>query len=264
VSEIHDLLRQARAYIEQLADSGVDEVVLENKIEPRVVEPKAARPPVEAPAPTAAPAPADREERRRRLGTLEAEVKSCTKCRLHESRTQTVFARGNPEAEIAFVGEGPGFEEDKQGFPFVGPAGRLLDRMIAAMGYERDDVYVLNAVKCRPPNNRKPEPDEIAACAPYMREQIALVDPKVMVALGATGVEALIGNTVGITRLRGTWKAYKGKIPIMPTFHPAYLLRSPEKKRDVWEDLKAVLKHLGKEPPPAKRPGERPKKSGER
>jgi uracil-DNA glycosylase family 4 len=649
LKEFHDLVRRARALVEQYADSGVDELgasadaaelaaligtgdaarAARSKPEPRIPKQRSherpaqpAQPIQRAEPPARARAdepkvPTDPQERRQRLKVLAEEVRSCTKCRLHEARTQTVFARGNPEAEIAFVGEGPGFDEDKQGFPFVGKAGQLLDRMIAAMGYERDDVYVMNAVKCirydsqvllengswerigrlvasryagrvisvdadgrlvpkrvigwhasplgqrrvyslsyassalrgglrartkltedhpiltrrgfveardlraddeiaigqglsqiahetivgtllgdatvanrsaciefvhqrdqreyvhlkaralqelnpivydatssaqngrtylttrcrtratralrvlrkqwypdgrksvpenlaltarsialwflddgytkiksdrsalseiashsfapdervrllellardfdihgyerssspgrlhfgadatrrlseliapycpptmryklhpllekdipfdatlfdagtpltlydrvlveeiehkgtdktfycidveethnfvtsggvvhncRPPNNRKPEPDEIAACGPYMREQLALVDPKVIVALGATGVEALIGSSVGITRLRGTWKAYKGR-PLMPTFHPAYLLRTPEKKREVWEDLKAVLKHLGKEPPPTVSPGARRKKRDER
>jgi DNA polymerase len=189
-----------------------------------------------------------REDRLRRLAVLAEEVKSCTRCRLHESRTQTVFSRGSPDVELVFVGEGPGAEEDRLGQPFVGPAGQLLDKMIVAMGYARDDVYIANCVKCRPPKNRKPEPDEIEACAPYLREQLELVAPRVLVALGATGVEGLIGSKMGITRLRGTWKLYRGRVPLMPTFHPAYLLRSPEKKREVWSDLKLVMKKLGKEP----------------
>jgi DNA polymerase len=168
---------------------------------------------------------------------------------LHEQRRQTVFARGNPFAELAFVGEGPGADEDAMGLPFVGAAGQLLDRMIAAMGYQRDDVYVCNIVKCRPPNNRKPEFDEMAACMPHLGQQLGLVRPKAIVALGATAVQGLCGTTEGITRLRGKWKLYKGTIPIMPTFHPAYLLRNPAAKREVWLDLQEVLKHLGKSPP---------------
>lgn len=181
-----------------------------------------------------------------RLALLAEEVRPCTKCVLGETRTQTVFARGNPFAEVCFVGEGPGADEDAQGEPFVGRAGQLLDKMIAAMGYHRDDVYICNVVKCRPPNNRKPEPSEMEACSPYLRDQLALVKPKVIVALGATAVTGLTGSTEGITRMRGKWKLYKGTIPIMPTFHPAYLLRDPSKKRDAWHDLQEVMKHLGK------------------
>jgi len=187
-----------------------------------------------------------------RLVQLAEEVKACTKCPLHSGRTQTVFARGNPAAELCFIGEGPGADEDIQGFPFVGKAGQLLDRMIAAMGFERDDVYVCNIVKCRPPGNRKPEPDEMATCVPYLREQLELVAPKVIVALGATAVEGLIGMSGGITRIRGQWKLYR-TIPVMPTFHPAYLLRNPASKREVWADLQAVLKQLGRPVPPAGR-----------
>jgi DNA polymerase len=186
------------------------------------------------------------------LVQLAEEIKSCTKCALHAGRTQTVFARGNPSAELCFVGEGPGADEDAQGYPFVGKAGQLLDRMIGAMGYARDDVYVCNIVKCRPPGNRKPEPDEMATCVPYLREQLELVSPKVIVALGATAVEGLIGMSGGITRIRGQWKLYR-TIPVMPTFHPAYLLRNPAAKKEVWADLQAVLKQLGRPVPPAGR-----------
>ncbi|MBM4374911.1 MAG: uracil-DNA glycosylase [Deltaproteobacteria bacterium] len=194
-------------------------------------------------------------ERRRRLEVLASEVASCTRCPLHETRTRTAFARGNPAAELVFVGEGPGTQEDLQGEPFVGPAGQLLDKMIAAMGFGRDDVYIFNVVKCRPSEqdnpskDRKPEPDELAACRPFFDRQLELLEPKVMVALGATAVQALTGSTTGITRLRGTWRLYKGRIPLMPTFHPAYLLRSPDKKREVWEDLQEVMQRLGREAP---------------
>jgi DNA polymerase len=188
-----------------------------------------------------------------RLVELAEEIRTCNKCTLHAARTQTVFARGNPEAELCFIGEGPGADEDRQGFPFVGKAGQLLDRMIAAMGYQRDEVYVCNIVKCRPPENRKPEPDEMAACRPYLREQLEIVAPKVIVALGATAVEGLIGMGGGITRMRGQWKLYR-TIPVMPTFHPAYLLRNPAAKREVWADLQAVLKQLGRPVPAAGRP----------
>jgi DNA polymerase len=203
-------------------------------------------PPIAA-LPAIAPLSPEREAARLRLVDLAEEIKTCTKCALYAGRTQTVFARGNPAAEVCFVGEGPGADEDAAGFPFVGKAGQLLDRMIAAMGYQRDDVYICNIVKCRPPNNRKPEPDEMGKCLPYLREQLDLVAPKVIVALGATAVEGLLGAGGGITRLRGQWKLYRA-VPVMPTFHPAYLLRNPDAKREVWADLQAVLKHLGRSP----------------
>ncbi len=217
----------------------------------RAVEQPAARPHQPSPPRRATEPSSGPDERVTRLALLAEEARSCTKCRLHTKRKQAVFARGNPFAELCFVGEGPGADEDAQGEPFVGKAGQLLDRMIAAMGYQRDEVYICNIVKCRPPENRKPEPDEMAACSPFAVQQIGLVKPKALVALGATAVQAMMGTTEGITRLRGRMKMYKG-IPMMPTFHPAYLLRNPDAKREVWADLQEVMKLLGK-PLPGRR-----------
>ncbi len=183
------------------------------------------------------------------LTQLQEQVRGCTACSLHESRTNTVFARGSGSSGVVFIGEGPGADEDAQGLPFVGKAGQLLDKMIAAMGLPREDVYVCNVVKCRPPNNRKPTPAEMSGCVGYLERQLELIQPRVIVALGGTAVEGLLGLSVGITRLRGNWRLYKGKIPVMPTFHPAYLLRQPNAKRQVWEDLQAVLGHLNLEVP---------------
>ncbi|MFZ5890057.1 MAG: uracil-DNA glycosylase [Myxococcota bacterium] len=197
--------------------------------------------------------PVDPEARRARLSVLADEARACTRCGLHRERTQAVFARGTGSVGVCFVGEGPGADEDAQGYPFVGAAGQLLDKMIAAMGFQRDEVYVCNIVKCRPPKNRKPEPDEMAACRPFLEEQIELIQPQVMVALGATAVQGLLGTSEGITRLRGKWKLYKGRIPVMPTFHPAYLLRTPGAKREVWEDLQAVLRQMGRALPERRR-----------
>jgi uracil-DNA glycosylase len=198
--------------------------------------------------------PEDPAARKARLIDLAGQARVCEKCDLCRGRKQAVFARGNPSAELCFVGEGPGADEDEQGEPFVGRAGQLLDKMIVAMGYARDEVYICNIVKCRPPNNRKPEPTEAAACRPYLTEQLALVAPKVIVALGGTAVEGLLGvATAGITRTRGQWKLYRASVPVMPTFHPAYLLRNPPAKRDVWNDLQAVMKLLGKPTPSSAR-----------
>jgi uracil-DNA glycosylase len=201
--------------------------------------------PAVAPAAAPAPPPAPRA-----LELVQAEVAACTRCGLAPTRTNTVFARGNPAAALCFVGEGPGAEEDAQGIPFVGRAGQLLDRMIQAMGLDpARDVYVCNIVKCRPPGNRRPEPDEIEACIPYLHEQLAAVRPKAIVALGNTAVAALLGSKLGITKMRGQWKLYKGSVPVMPTYHPSYLLRPSaqqvEAKKQAWEDLQAVMKHLG-------------------
>jgi DNA polymerase len=199
-----------------------------------------------APPPTAAIGHA-------RLPQLAAEVSSCTRCGLASTRTQTVFSRGNPAARLCFVGEAPGADEDAQGLPFVGRAGQLLDRMIGAMGLSPEqDVYVCNILKCRPPGNRRPEADEIATCIPYLHEQLAIVNPRVIVAMGNTAVAALLDTKLGITKLRGQWKLYRGKTLVMPTYHPSYLLRpSPqqiEAKRQAWQDLQLVMKELG---PPA-------------
>ncbi|HSN15228.1 MAG TPA: uracil-DNA glycosylase, partial [Anaeromyxobacteraceae bacterium] len=160
-------------------------------------------------------------------------------------RTSLVFGVGNPRADLAFVGEGPGADEDREGEPFVGKAGQLLTRMIEAMGYRRQDVYIANVVKCRPPGNRNPEPDEIEACEPFLRGQLAAIAPKVIVALGKFAAQTLLRDTTPISRLRGRWFEYGG-IRLMPTFHPAYLLRSPEEKKKAWDDLQLVMKELGK------------------
>jgi uracil-DNA glycosylase len=195
-------------------------------------------------APAALAASALSEPARTRLALIAEEVKACTRCPLHAQRRQTVFARGSGSSGLMFIGEGPGEEEDLQGLPFVGPAGQLLDRMIGAMKLDRDAVYVCNIVKCRPPRNRKPELDEMQRCMPYLDEQIALLAPKVIVALGATAVQGLLGTSEGITRLRGQWKLYRGRTPVMPTFHPAFLLRQPGSKREVWQDLQEVMRTL--------------------
>jgi uracil-DNA glycosylase len=206
---------------------------------PSLVQSELGAPAVAAPAATK-PVRLELAERSRRLDVLAESVRSCTRCALHTGRTQTVFARGTGSSGLCFVGEGPGADEDAQGFPFVGKAGQLLDRMIEAMGLQRDEVYV---------DNRKPEPDEMASCMPYLREQLELVGPEVIVALGATAVQGLFGTSEGITRMRGRWKLYGGRVPVMPTFHPAYLLRSPGAKREVWEDLQAVLRQMGRQAP---------------
>ncbi|MCL2724036.1 MAG: uracil-DNA glycosylase [Polyangiaceae bacterium] len=195
----------------------------------------------------------------RSLPVIAKEVSGCVKCRLSESRTNTVFSRGSAEAKLCFVGEAPGADEDERGLPFVGRAGQLLDRMILAMGLDPEkDVYICNIIKCRPPNNRRPEPDEIATCIPYLHEQLSIVDPKAIVALGNTAVGALLGTTLGITKVRGQWKLYRGKIPVMPTYHPSYLLRpGPQQataKKQAWDDLQAVMRELGLEPKKRRQP----------
>ncbi len=181
-----------------------------------------------------------------RLAELERQVAACVLCPLCKGRTQTVFGDGDPDARLLFIGEGPGADEDAQGVPFVGRAGQLLNKMIAAMGLARESVYIANVVKCRPPGNRAPTPDEGAACWAYLLEQIELIAPEVIVVLGNAATKALLGTKVGITRLRGHWQAFDD-IPVMPTFHPSYLLRqyTPDNRRKVWSDLQAVMERLG-------------------
>ncbi len=175
---------------------------------------------------------------------IRADLGDCRRCGLCESRSNIVFGVGDPNARIMFIGEAPGYHEDRRGEPFVGKAGELLDRMIVAMGLSRPEVYIANVLKCRPPDNRDPAADEIAQCLPFLNRQIAAVKPEAIVTLGKFAVVALLGRPVAITRERGTWVDYNG-VPLMPTLHPAYLLRNESAKREVWADLKSVMKRLG-------------------
>lgn len=181
------------------------------------------------------------------LEKLREEIGDCTRCVLHKGRTNLVFGVGNPSAQLMFVGEGPGADEDRIGEPFVGRAGQLLTRMIEAMGFKRSDVYIANIVKCRPPGNRNPEPEEIATCLPFLKRQIEIIHPKVIVCLGKFAAQTLLQTEIPITRLRGNFHGY-GDIKIMPTYHPAFLLRNPLMKKFVWEDLKKVMEVLGLSP----------------
>ncbi len=178
------------------------------------------------------------------LPIISENLGECTRCRLHKQRNKIVFGAGNPRAELVFVGEGPGHDEDIQGLPFVGRAGKLLTQMIEAMGLTRDDVYICNVVKCRPPENRLPEPDEIKTCSPFLLRQLDVVDPQVIVALGACAAQTLLQTTRGISHFRGQWQEFRGR-KLMATYHPAYLLRNPPAKADVWKDLQMVMAELG-------------------
>jgi uracil-DNA glycosylase len=182
------------------------------------------------------------------LPQLEALVTQCRQCRLHRGRTHVVFGVGNPQAELMFVGEAPGRDEDLQGEPFVGRAGQLLTRIIEAIGLTRRDVYIANVIKCRPPNNRNPQEEEIARCEPYLVHQIELIKPRLIVALGTFAAQTLLKTNLPISQLRGRFHDYHG-VRVMPTFHPAFLLRNPERKRAVWEDMQAVQRELRRQPP---------------
>ena len=168
----------------------------------------------------------------------------CTRCRLHKHRTNIVFGVGNPRAELVFVGEGPGHDEDVQGLPFVGRAGKLLTQMIEAMGLTRDDVYICNVVKCRPPENRTPEKDEMATCSPFLLRQIEVIAPKAIVCLGNVAAQTLLSTNESMSRLRGHWFDYR-RSKLLATYHPAYLLRNPNAKGEVWKDLQKVMAFLG-------------------
>ncbi|MEW6753581.1 MAG: uracil-DNA glycosylase [Candidatus Latescibacterota bacterium] len=218
------VLRQAEAYLQDLAAWEGRWFVL---------------PAAEELAPTGDPGETHEPSPAEALRLFEQQICQCTRCCLSQSRTRFVFGTGDPQAGILFIGEGPGQEEDLQGEPFVGPAGQLLDRIIGAMGMRRDQVYIANMVKCRPPGNRDPSPDELEACRPYLDRQIEIIRPRVICTLGRIAAQALLSSAAPLGRLRGRLHSYRG-IPVVCTYHPAALLRSPEYKRPTWEDIKLL------------------------
>lgn len=258
--ELAAILGQAQEYLEWLKDEGAGQVEVSRAgremsvpvtkaVKATPVTPR--KPPVEAPVARLSE-PAVGGGCGRSLAEIASDVSQCQKCGLHKTRTRTVPGQGTPTPEIMFVGEAPGADEDAQGLAFVGAAGQLLTKMIEAMGLCREEVFIANILKCRPPGNRPPTPEEMEICMPYLKEQIRLLKPRVIVALGGTAVRGLLKVEEGVTRVRGHWHKFEG-IDVMPTLHPSYLLRNPPAKRDAWEDLKAVLKHIGRTPP-AKKP----------
>lgn len=193
-----------------------------------------------------APSLSSEEKRERLVAMAEKEVRGCTKCRLCETRTHTVFGEGDPDAKIFFIGEGPGETEDQTGRPFVGRAGELLNKMIAGMGLKREQVYIANIVKCRPPGNRVPAPDEVATCTPYLERQLEVIRPRVIVTLGLPATQYMLQTKNSMGRMRGQWHEWRG-IKLMPTYHPAYVLRNQtyETRAAVWDDLKKVMAEVG-------------------
>ena len=177
------------------------------------------------------------------LEAIRSDIGDCQRCKLAPTRTTIVFGSGNPNADIVFVGEAPGYEEDQQGLPFVGEAGRLLTKIIESTGIKREDAYICNILKCRPPGNRNPEPDEVLVCGPFLKRQIAAIRPKIVCCLGKFAAQTLLQNAAPISKLRGEFHDIDG-MRVIATFHPAYLLRSPEKKREVWEDMKQIRAEL--------------------
>ena len=240
-----DLAEHLRYYAQLGVEGFSRDAAWRSRAGTRVAPPTAAVTPVDTaasvplpPGPAAQPVRGPGESDA--LAAILEDIGDCTRCKLHSGRTNLVFGVGNPHAALMFVGEGPGADEDAQGIPFVGRAGQLLTKIIQGMGYERDDVYIANVVKCRPPGNRNPEPDEIAQCQPFLMRQIEAVSPRVVVALGKFAAHTLMNTTEPITRLRGRFQKL-GDVLVMPTYHPSYLLRNPSAKRDVWEDMKQVM-----------------------
>jgi len=226
LAELREMVIGLRHYLEEERNLGLEGW-------PRVSPPSGAEP---LPAPVMAPsvAPAD-------LPAVRAELGDCRRCKLHPHRTQIVFGTGNPQAKLVFIGEAPGRDEDLQGEPFVGQAGQLLNKIIQAIQLRREEVYIANIIKCRPPQNRNPKPDEIAACEPFLIKQLQVIRPRIICALGSFAAQTLLKTEEKISSLRGNFHEYQG-ILLMPTYHPAFLLRNPGRKRDVWEDMKKIKK----------------------
>jgi DNA polymerase len=231
-----------RDALEYFADLGFEELLVRA---PPVARPRSARAePASGEGAADTVDEGDAAERRERLAAVREQALACTACALASTRTKVVFGSGNPDADLMFIGEAPGYNEDQQGLPFVGAAGELLTRIIGAIGLERDHVYIANVVKCRPPSNRDPEPREVAACSGFLRHQIQLVRPRVIVALGRIAAQTLLASTDPVGRLRGAWHELEG-VPLRVTYHPAALLRDASLKRATWEDMQIVRDRLG-------------------
>ena len=245
--ELRDVLIQTKKQLEHLRVLGV-EGIQQPPPAPRPLPVAQQQAPAPSPAPSSlfgdiAPAPPKLEASAETFEQIHAEIGDCTRCPLHLERTHVVHTEGNRKARLMFVGEAPGADEDAQARPFVGRAGQLLTKIIEAIGMKREEVLIGNVNRCRPPGNRPPTPEEAGVCKPFLLREIAVVQPEVIVVLGNTAMKNLLDTREGITRLRGRFQDYKG-IKVMPTFHPAYLLRDPSKKRETWEDLKQVRDHL--------------------
>jgi DNA polymerase len=236
-AELADLTRALRAQLQRHVAAGTwaapGGASLRPEPEPEI--PVAIEPELAVPSPSG----------RRSLMQIRADLGECTRCKLHTTRRSIVFGVGDPNAPLMFVGEAPGEQEDKRGEPFVGPAGELLDKMIEAMGWSRKTVYIANTTKCRPPGNRNPEPDELAKCMPFLNAQIEAIGPRIIVAMGRPASNQLLERDAPISTLRGRFHDRRG-VKVMPTFHPAYLLREPDRKRDAWSDLKLVMAELAR------------------
>jgi len=240
--ECHEIISQGRAILEDLQQWGFETVPPPQLDDaPPIVAETVAAETFGAVRETSEPPPS--VESPVTLTDLQQNLAECSRCSLCQQRNNIVFGAGNPHAQVVLVGEAPGREEDLQGYPFVGEAGKLLDKILLAMNLSRETVYICNVIKCRPPGNRDPQPDEIASCEPFLKQQLAIIRPKIIITLGRFAAQTLLKTSAPISRLRGQWHEYEG-IALMPTFHPAYLLRNPSGKRPVWEDMKQVMKRL--------------------
>ncbi|MFQ5693757.1 MAG: uracil-DNA glycosylase family protein [Nitrospinota bacterium] len=260
-----EALADLRAHLEGEAAEGIEEVAVNPAFLRPARTPRAAPPSRESADPSGASRPVRAESAApattaetpmESLEEIRADLGDCRRCRLCDGRKSIVFGVGSPDADLVIVGEAPGRDEDIQGEPFVGRAGQLLTRMLAAIGLRREDVYICNVIKCRPPENRNPQPDEVAACEPFLIRQLKSLRPKVILAMGKFASQTLLNTEERISALRGNFREYQG-VPVMPTYHPAYLLRNQSQKRAVWEDLQKVHKALGLGPLPSARPGEK-------
>ena len=247
-----DTRTELAAHLRLFAEAGVEGLSRDPAWRKRPAD-ATAEPAADGEDPPEAPAAFERAESEETLELVREDLGACTRCKLHRlGRAQIVYGAGNPRAELMFIGEAPGHDEDIQGIPFVGRAGQLLTKIIEAIDLARDDVYIANVIKCRPPENRNPEPDEVGSCEPFLFRQVQVIRPRVIVALGTFAAQTLLRTNDPISRLRGKVFQY-GDARLIPTFHPAYLLRSPDRKREVWEDMKKVRALLRGEDPDASR-----------
>ncbi|MBT1075611.1 uracil-DNA glycosylase [Geobacter grbiciae] len=247
-----ETIASLRRYLEELKETGVDEIPrAAASREEQPVPPPEAVAPASVPASSAPVAEPQAATAGETLDDIRRDLGECVRCQLGKQRTNLVFGVGNPRARLVFIGEAPGRDEDLKGEPFVGEAGQLLTKIIQAMGFARDEVYICNVLKCRPPGNRNPHHDEIVQCAPFMLRQVRAIGPEAVVALGTFAAQTLLATKEPISALRGRFHDYHG-IPLMPTFHPAFLVRYPERKREVWDDMKQVMALLGKKMPAKK------------
>ena len=226
--EIHEIVEDLKSYLEYLKGMGIEALPMNEMADQQTS------------SDTSPPPPSIQT-----LEEIRSELGDCRRCKLHRTRRTIVFGEGNPNATLMFIGEGPGYDEDVQGRPFVGRAGQLLTKIIQSIHLQREEVYIANIIKCRPPGNRNPEPDEIKTCSPFLLKQVQAIRPKIICALGAFSAQTLLSTDAKITTLRGRFFDFQG-IKVIPTFHPAYLLRNPERKRDVWEDMKRIMEEMGK------------------